>query len=311
MTKQKDKVDVLGDRMKDYYENRSRTYLTRRTPVIIRCDGKAFHTLTKSMTKPFDEGLIKMMQDTAIYMCENIQGCKAAYVQSDEISLLLTDYDKLTTDAWFDYNVQKITSISASLATGKFNQLRVLNTKDKGNAEWLLLKKTIADLPLAQFDSRCFNIPKEEVANYFIWRQQDAVRNSISMLAQSLYSPKELHGVNTNQMQELCFQKGHNWNDLDFSKKRGSFIVKNTYVNDKRIENKKEYVEGDLWYQPNSEQTFEHLKSPHKGRLLEYCLNKDTNELDWYDVKIEKIRTKWEVIETPNPFTYKDFEQWC
>ena len=96
MTKQTNK-DSLGDRMKDYYENRNRTHLTRRTPVIIRVDGKAFHTLTNSMDKPFDEQFIKMMQDTAIYMAENVQGCKAVYVQSDEISLLLTDYDKLST----------------------------------------------------------------------------------------------------------------------------------------------------------------------------------------------------------------------
>lgn len=282
MTKQKDKVDQLGNRIKDFYENRNRTYLTRRTPVIIRVDGKAFHTLTKSMERPFDEQFIKMMQDTAIYMAENIQSCKAAYVQSDEISLLLTDYDKLTTDAWFDYNVQKITSISASLATTKFNQLRILNLSQLLHFDIRTSKKTfgiepeeLEELKLATFDSRCFNIPKEEVANYFIWRQQDAVRNSISMLAQSLYSPKELHGVNTNQMQELCFQKGHNWNDLDFSKKRGSFIVKNTYVN-------------SVLYDKIDLSDLKELKS-----------NKDN-----------VIRTKWEVVETPNPFTYNDFNQW-
>ena len=118
----------IMQRMKDNYESRSHTFLTRRTPVIIRLDGKAFHTYTRNLEKPFDEGLIEDMQLTAKYLCENIQGAKCAYVQSDEISILLTDYDKLDTKAWFDYNVQKMCSISASLATGKFNQLRLYRT---------------------------------------------------------------------------------------------------------------------------------------------------------------------------------------
>ena len=249
--------DKIGLRMKENYESRSRTFLTRRTPVIIRLDGKAFHTYTRGLEKPFDEGLIEDMQETAKFLCENIQGAKCAYTQSDEISILLTDYDNLETDAWFDYNVQKMTSISASLATAKFNQLRLRRSllknqenfyaeldldikiaNDKGgrkNKSRALQsnQKVFNEVDLANFDSRVFNIPKEEVVNYFIWRQQDAVRNSIQMLAQSLYSHKELHKKNTKQLQEMCFQKGHNWNDLHFSKKRGSLIVKNTYYDGK------------------------------------------------------------------------------
>jgi tRNA(His) guanylyltransferase len=203
--------DQLGDRMKTYYEDRSKQYLSRRTYALIRIDGKAFHTYTKGCERPFDQQLMDDMDATAKYLCENIQGAKFAYVQSDEISILLTDFAKITTDAWYDYNVQKMTSISASLATAKFNELR------PGK--------------LAMFDSRVFNLPDPiEVHNYFIWRQQDATRNSISCVAQSMYSHKELNGKNSNQKQEMIFQKGLNWNDLPVTQKRGRVILKEKYM---------------------------------------------------------------------------------
>ena len=233
-------------RIKENYESRSRILLTRRTPVIIRLDGKAFHTYTRSLNKPFDEGLIEDMQRTAAYLCENIQNVKCAYVQSDEISLLLTDYDNLQSESWFDYNIQKMTSISASLATAKFNQLRLLRELKESNFEM-----SVGDIgyqTLANFDSRVFNIPKEEVSNYFLARQKDAVKNSINMLAQSLYTHgkpnSELYGKNSDQMQEMCFQKGYNWNDLPFEQKRGSFIIKNTYINDELCKVYPNYIIG-------------------------------------------------------------------
>jgi tRNA(His) 5'-end guanylyltransferase len=204
------KKDSLGDRMKEFYENRTRTFLPRRTYTIIRIDGKAFHTYTRGLTRPFDWDLVSDMDETAKYLCENIQGAKFAFVQSDEISILLTDFNEMNTSAWFDGNIQKMASISASLATAKFNELRPNK--------------------LALFDSRVFTIPTAiEVENYMIWRQQDTVRNSISSVAQSLYSHRELNGKNTNQMQEMCFNKGVNWNDFDPKLKRGRLIVKETY----------------------------------------------------------------------------------
>lgn len=114
--------DSLGDRMKRY-ENITRNYLTPRTPVIIRLDGKAFHSFTRGFERPFDMTLIKTMQQTMKYLCENIQGCVLGYTQSDEITLVLIDYKKLNSDSWFDYNIQKMTSISASMATFAFNKL--------------------------------------------------------------------------------------------------------------------------------------------------------------------------------------------
>lgn len=216
---------TIMQRMKENYESRSKTFLTRRTPVIIRLDGKAFHTYTKGLDKPFDEGLIEDMEATTKFLCENIQGVKLGYCQSDEISLVLNDYENLNTQAWFDYNVQKMTSISASLATAKFNQLRLQRATQEEMEKSRTYLQNI-EITLAFFDSRVFNIPKEEVSNYFLARQKDAVKNSIAMLAQSLYSPTELHKKNQSDMQEMSFRKGFNWNDLDYRKKRGCTVIR-------------------------------------------------------------------------------------
>ena len=225
-------------RMKENYERRSRSYLTRRTPIIMRLDGKAFHTYTRGLEKPFDEGLIKDMVDTTKFLCENIQGAKMGYCQSDEISLFITDYDDFSTQAWFGYEVQKMTSISASLASAKFNQLRLyrdtlgkeIHIMDKDVVEYTTKHMTtavsIGVQNLAFFDSRVFSIPKEEVVNYFLARQKDAVKNSISMMAQSLYSHNELERKNQSDLQEMIFQKGRNWNDLNYRKKRGCTVIK-------------------------------------------------------------------------------------
>lgn len=224
--------DEIGDRMKQFYENRTCFFLPRRTYTIIRVDGKAFHTYTKGLEQPFDAGLIEDIDATASYLCKNIQGAKFAFVQSDEISILLTDFDKIDTDAWFDGNIRKMASVAASLATSKFNQLRQLRyikaKFDEGitniTYRWMEL---LSKLKVAEFDARVFIIPCDyEVENYFIWRQQDAVRNSISSVALSLYSHKELEGVNGNRKQEMIFLKGINWNDYAPKLKRGRFIQK-------------------------------------------------------------------------------------
>lgn len=207
--------DELGHRMKTYYENRTKVKLPRRTYTIIRIDGKAFHTYTRKLGKPFDATLIDDMFWTTKMLCENIQGCKMGYTQSDEISLLLTDFDRLGTDAWFDGNIQKMTSVSASMATGYFNSRREPN--EYGVPQ-----------PLAFFDSRVFTIPTSvEVENYFIWRQKDAIRNSISMLAQSLYSHKELHKKGERDKIEMIKDKYHNWETLPDWIRRGYFVTKN------------------------------------------------------------------------------------
>lgn len=227
-------IDKLGDRMKSFYEDRAKTYLLRRTPVIIRIDGKAFHTFTKGFEKPYDEILDKAMQDTMLYLCKAIQGCIFGYTQSDEISLVLNDYRRITTDAWFDYSIQKLCSISASLTTLAFNRnfakLAMLNSS---NREEYTNAYSESLLKGALFDARCFNIPKEEVVNYLIWRQQDATRNSINSTGQQYYSPKELHGKKPNEVQEMLFQKGINWNNYPTSFKRGCCCYKHEVTPEK------------------------------------------------------------------------------
>lgn len=235
------KKDSLGDRMKENYENRAKTYLVRRMPVIIRLDGKAFHTFTRGLKKPYDEIFHNTMNATMKYLCENIQGCKLGYTQSDEITLLLTDYDTLTTDAWFDYSVQKICSVSASMATMAFNKYLQEETFEYVDALMVLqdldFEKEYLDvldgkLGQAMFDSRCFNIPIEEVTNCFIWRQQDATRNAIQMLGQCNFSHKELHGKSCSDIQDmLMLQKGINFNDMPTEFKRGVCCVKENATN--------------------------------------------------------------------------------
>ena len=187
----------LGNRMKTFYEDRFRISLPRRTNVVIRIDGKSFHTYTNGLKKPFDKGLMEDMDETARFLCENIQGAKMGYVQSDEISILLTDYDEQMTDAWFDYNLQKMVSISASIATAKFNSLRRERFEDQRDG---FMKPPT----LAMFDARAAVIPsKKEVVNYFIWRQQDCTTNSIAMAAQSMFSHSALNGKNSSNMQDM------------------------------------------------------------------------------------------------------------
>lgn len=226
------KKDSLGDRMKRY-EGVSRNFLTRRVPVIIRLDGKAFHTFTRGMRKPFDRILMNAMQDTMKYLCENIQGCVFGYTQSDEITLVLTDYTTIKTDAWFGYNVQKMTSIAASMATLAFNSFFI----DSANAACqyydtessveaaLEFDYSVYERRFGQalFDARAFSIPVDEVCNCLIWRQQDATRNSIEAVGQANFSHKELQGKNCNDVQEMLWSKCKiNWNDFPVDCKRGS-----------------------------------------------------------------------------------------
>jgi tRNA(His) 5'-end guanylyltransferase len=240
------KKDSLGDRMKLNYENRSKTYLTRRTPVIIRLDGCHFHTFTRGFVKPFDKRLIETMQETTLALCKEIQGCVLGYTQSDEITLVLVDYKSLDSEAWFDYGIQKICSVAASKVTKHFNRIFAEKTagiinryyndflpnKEKYNYLIDDVRKLVGSYERAlkqgaEFDARAFNIPVSEVTNCVLWRQQDATRNSISGLAQAHFSNKELHGKNTNQMQDMLMEKcGINWNNIDTCEKRGTCVIK-------------------------------------------------------------------------------------
>ena len=238
----------LGKRMKENYEDIFKTKLMRRTPVIIRIDGKAFHTFTKGFKKPFDEILIKSMQDTMKYLCENIQGCVLGYTQSDEISLLLVDYKNLNSSAWFDYEVQKICSIAASMATMAFNKSFTKNAEEfmtdcaasyemeglcgKGTEEYKLCEVYQKAIEKgAMFDARCFNIPKEEVTNYFYWRQLDAIRNSIQMVGQAHFPHNILQYKTCEDIKDMLYVKDEIvWELLPTYKQRGSCCIKQDYI---------------------------------------------------------------------------------
>ena len=232
----------LANRMKEY-EKRNQYYLQKRTPVAIRVDGRSFHTFTKGFQRPFDDVLIKTMQETAKYMCENIQGAKFAYVQSDEITIILTDYDTLETGCWFNYRTDKLCSIAASMATMIFNKIfkeKVENFIEEGGA-FSLAQLNYNQMKMepylkaiekgAMFDARCFNIPKEEVTNLIYWRQLDATRNSIQMVGQANFSHKELQNKSCNDIQDMLHeQKGINWNDYPTVCKRGTACIKNRKI---------------------------------------------------------------------------------
>lgn len=211
-TTKKTSKDSLGDRMKAY-EAVTQTSLPRRTYAVMRLDGRAFHSYVKKIkaTKPFDLELMAKMNMLAQYLCEKIQGAQFAYVQSDEISILITDFEKVDTQSWFGGNVQKMVSISASEATAYFNSFN-----SHGD-------------PIATFDSRVFTIPDPvEVYNCFLWRMRDWERNSIQMLARDSFSHKELQGKGRSDMHEMLHTKQKNWAKLPDDVKRGRLIKRSS-----------------------------------------------------------------------------------
>ncbi len=193
----------LTTRMKEYEASYNYNF-TKRTPLIIRLDGKAFASWTRQLNRPFDERLPYLMGETLKYAMKEIQGCAFAFSVSDEISLFLRDWDKLNTDAWFGNDLQKIVSVASSIVTAKFN-------------EQVLQSKMIASPTLALFDARAFILPKDEVVNYFIYRQHDGIRNSIQMHAQNLLGHRNIKGINNNALKDMIRDEFPDkaWEDID------------------------------------------------------------------------------------------------
>lgn len=231
------KRDAMGDRFKEY-EAVSNIKLTRRTPVILRLDMCHGHTFTKGFDKPFDKTFIHCMQRTMKYLCEHVQNCTFAYTQSDEISLVLVDYKTLETSAWFDNKIEKICSVAASFATYAFNKafaeeykylVSTLKNTDNNLAYESyneLAKYKCAYESGATFDCRCFNVPKEEVANYFYWRQKDAVRNSVEATAQANFPQKKLLGKCQKDLLEMLKGIGVDWYAYPLYEQRGAACLK-------------------------------------------------------------------------------------
>lgn len=199
-------MDSLGDRIKRYEKTFNQQAL-RRTPLMIRVDGRAFHTLTRNADKPFDHKLIYAMVKSSIDVAKDMQGFKCAYIQSDEATFLITDYDDIKSQGWFDYDLSKVISISSSIMSVSFNKYY---DTDK--------------MPV--FDSRAFNVPENDVVNAFLWRAKDWERNSLQMYCRSFFSHKELHGKNRNDMHEMLHTIDKNWTtDLIGQERNGTFLV--------------------------------------------------------------------------------------
>ncbi len=220
----------LAERMK-LYEKDISIKLPIRNYIIMRLDGKAFHSFTRGMDKPFDLKFIYFMNEITKYICKEFQGVLFGYIQSDEINLVL--YYKNLENKWFNNNIQKLCSISAGLSSAYAMKIKYDNP---------YLKTWKKDDSIVSFDSRVFIIPKEEVINYFIWRQQDWTRNSIQMMARSLYSHKQIENKNTNEMKDLIFIKNKNWNDLEIFLKRGRCCIKE--IKEVNVDNK--YFQGNV-----------------------------------------------------------------
>ena len=201
-------MDSLGDRIK-CYEAVTRHFATPRMPLIIRLDGRAFHTFTRNLQRPFDENFIDAMTGAALQVAKEMQGFKVAYIQSDEVTFCITDYDELNSQGWFGYNLQKILSISAS--TMSVNFIKTLGTDQ---------------LPV--FDSRAFSVPISDVVNTFLWRAKDWERNSLQMYSRAFFSHKELHRQNTSSMHNMLKTIDKSWaNDLSPKLKNGTFLIDN------------------------------------------------------------------------------------
>jgi len=201
-------MNDLGDRMKGY-ENSSKLYLTKGVPVILRIDGVAFHTFTRGFDRPFDQLIMDSMVNTTRTIAKKIQGFKCAYTQSDEVSILITDYDTIETCGWFNYSKSKIESVTAGLMSSYFQNDKF---KEKTNTT-------------PYFDCRAFSVPREDVINYFLWRAKDWERNSLSMYCSSFFSHKQLNKKNRSQQHEMLHGIGKNWtNDLTNQQKNGTMV---------------------------------------------------------------------------------------
>ena len=215
----------LEDRML-YYRGLTDYKLMPRSYVMVMVDGRSFSTMIKNkFEKPFDDDFIGMMNETAVYLCENVSGCKFAYTQSDEISLVLTDFDDRNTESFFGYRLTKMLSVIASLATAKFNQLMTAyQLRNAGPGVGTAIEK----LPLYQFDCKCWNVPcYEDVFAWFLYRQIDCIRNSKQQAARAYLSHNKLMNLDTDkQIQLLKNEKGVDWNEYEDGKKYGRFIYR-------------------------------------------------------------------------------------
>jgi len=205
--------DIFGDRMKEYEKLQNQRFM-KNLPVLVRLDGKNFSKFTKGLKRPFDENLISLFVDTTKYLLAE-SNALMGYTQSDEITLLLYSSNKYDSEIFHGGKIQKIISVLSSMTTAFFNSKIPQYIPQKQDN-------------LALFDCRAWQVPTlEEAANVFLWRENDASKNSISMVASEYYSHKDLMNKNSKEKQEMIYEySGVNWNDYPNAFKRGTFIQK-------------------------------------------------------------------------------------
>ena len=227
------RFNTLKERM-EYFRGLTDYKLMPKSYVLVMLDGRSFsHLIKNKFKKPFDNDFIGMMNETTRYLCENIEGCKFGYTQSDEISLVLTDFENENTESFFGFRLTKMLPIISSLATGKFNQLmmlRALNTIPESSDPIGVdvCKNLIENTKLAQFDCKCWNVPTyNDVFAWFLYRQIDCVRNSKAQTAQAYLPHKQLEKLNTDQqIAKLKEEKGVDWHSFDNGMKYGRIVYK-------------------------------------------------------------------------------------
>lgn len=217
--------DDFGNRMKAY-EAVTDMRLPGLTPVIVRVDGKCFHTLTKKLKKPFDPIFNEVMELTMLGLCERLPNVRFAYVQSDEISLVMLERN-VHSESWFGNRLQKIASLTASYATKLFtyklsSSLVRNGIMNEDNMEEWDDSEYVGLLDDAVFDCRAFPVPERDVCNYFIWRQQDCLRNAIQGAGQAYIGKKELHGMNSNEIIASLKEKGYAFSDFSARERLGA-----------------------------------------------------------------------------------------
>lgn len=249
----------IENRMKEFYENVPRTRLMRRCPVALRMDGKAFKHFTENFKKPYDRLFRDTMQETMLSLCQSIQGCVFGYTQSDEITLILVDYETFSQEAWFNYEIQEMVSTAASMTTMYFNKIFERKTREFVMENYYLMDSNDSFSPDsdsisgdgfspeenpdeelrryveiyndavskgAMFDAQCFNVPKEEVTNLIYWRQLDAIRNSVQMAARTHLSNTEVKNKTTKEMKQMLEQIGITWEDYPMDCQRGACAIR-------------------------------------------------------------------------------------
>lgn len=222
--------DALGERMRQNYEYPYRFFFTKRTPVIIRIDMNNAHVFTSFMKKPFDPIFVESMHNTAVALCEQLTNVEFAYVQSDEINLLLIDYKKITAGQWQSGNVQKMVSLSASIATIEFNRVYTHAILNHSELDAESIDQYSSRINKMTFDACAFNIPESEITNYFIHRQTECSKNSVQAAGSFYFAAEKLQNLNNITIQEKLKGIGINWNNYPIFFKRGICTKKEEYT---------------------------------------------------------------------------------